>query len=407
MNKRQKLYCLRKLRGTAFLVFVCLLISCRQLSWAQSEAGAKSGDKTEAQNAVLPLSLRYDEPKTYPIGTKRSAILGDMKCGSDGTIFLPMVNDYTAVANAAKGAGPRPDRMQLFLVTGLTPSGNVVQFAHTDIPGLMNFVPEVRYFVSSSRVYTLEFADIYDPADPTKDLGRAHVILIYDYKGAYQGVIRLEPGLNPINIAAFPSGDLLVVSLDKFNQTTRLLIFDQAGRPVKELKLFDEDYALKLQPGDKEEKPPSPSDPAWTHLALAQWVQFGEDLLMSPMSPIQAHLPLIEISENGVVRSTNVTLPDNASISGIFESSDDKIYHVVASLPNQVQASKGEPLAPQKTSFTPTEIDDIYPVDGSILKRVKFNRGLMPACVRDNGYTFLWPRDDDGKLQTIRGTVIH
>lgn len=385
-----------------FPVFVCFLISCRLVSWAQSKADAKSGEETEAQNTDLPLSLRYEEPKTYPIGTKHSAIIGDLKCGSDGTIFLPMINDYTPLASEANGTGPRADRMDRFLVTGLTPSGNVVQFAHTDIPGLTNFVPEIRYFVSSSRVYTLESADIYDPADPTKDLGRAHVILIYDYKGAYQGVVRLEPGLNPVNIAAFPSGDLLVVSLDKLNQTTRLLIFDQAGRPVKELKLFDEDYALKLQLDDKAEKSVSASDPVWAHLALAHWVPFGENLLMSPSL---AHLPLVEISENGVVRSTNLTLPDNASISGIFESSD-KIYHVVASQPNHVQASKDDPPG-QKALFIATEIDDIYPGDGSILKRVKFNRSLIPACVRDDSYTFVWPREDDGKLQTIRGTVIH
>jgi len=72
-----------------------------------------------------------------------------------------------------------------------------------------------------------------------------------------------------------------------------------------------------------------------------------------------------------------------------------------------VQASKDDPLGPKRTFFIATEIDDIYPVDGSILKRVKFNRGLIPACVRDNSYTFVWPREDDGKLQTIRRTVIH
>ncbi len=402
MYKRHNVDCLRILTRTVFLLCICLLISCHLSGWAQSKGDAISGEKTDVQSTVLPLSLRYDEPKTYPIGTKHSAVIGDFKCGSDGTIFLPMINDYTPLASEANGTGPRVGRTGRFLVTGLTPSGNVVQFAHTDIPGLRNFVPEIRYFVSSSRVYTLESAEMYDPADPTKDLGRAHVILIYDYKGAYQGVVRLDPGPNPVNIAAFPSGDLLVVSLDKLNQTTRLLIFDQAGRPVKELRLFDEDYMLKLQLGDKAEKWPSPRDPAWDQLALAHWVPFGENLLMSPTL---AHLPLIEINENGVVRSTNVSLPDNASISGIFESSD-KIYHVVVSQPNQVQASKDDPPG-QKNGLFATEIDDIFPGDGSILKRVKFVRGLVPACIRDDSYTFVSPRGDDGKLQTIRGTVIH
>lgn len=400
MNHRISLRCDRKARGTGCFVLICLSVSCRLLLSAQTPDDVKPDKKANPQSTVLPLSLRYEDPKTYPIGTKQSAIIGDFKCGADGTIFLPMIDDATALANEAKGIGPPVDRMHRFLVTGLTPSGNVVQFAHTDIAGLRDFVPEIRYFVSASRVYTLERADIYDPADPTKDLGRAHVILIYDYKGVYQSAVRLEPGLNPINVAAFPSGDILVVSLDKLNQTTRLLIFDQAGRPVKELKLFDDDYALKLQLEDKADKSVTASDSAWTHLSLAHWVPFGENLLMSPsLGP----LPLIEISENGVVRSTALSLPDNALVSGIFESGDnDKVYHVVANVATPAPGGDG-----QKSLSIPSEIDDIHPGDGTILKRVKFARGLMPACVSDDTYTFVSPREDDGKLQVIRATAIH
>ena len=362
MNNPHKLHWMRILKGTVRPLCFCLLVSCRLLSLAQSTDHAELGEAKGLQNTVLPLGLRYDEPKTYPVGTKQSAMIADFKCGSDGTVFLQMLDDSTALNNEAKGTGPRIDRLHRFLVTGLTPSGNVVRFAKTDIPGLRNFVPDVRYFVSSSRVYTLESAEIYDPADPDKSLGRAHLILIYDYEGAYKGVVRLEPGTDPINIAAFPSGDILVVSLDKWNQTTRLLIIDQAGRHVKELKLFDDDYALKLQLSDQAETSDSVRESIWTHLALAHWVPFGENLLMSSN---RANLPLIEISENGVVRSTNVTLPDNASVSGIFESSD-KIYHVLASQVNQMQASANENDSPaQKTFFIPTEIDDIYPGDGT------------------------------------------
>ncbi len=232
------------------------------------------------------------------------------------------------------------------------------------------------------------------------------MILIYDYKGASQGVVRLEPGLNPINIAAFSSGDILVVSLDKLNQTTRLLIFDPAGRPVKELKLFDEDYASKLGLAEQGDAPDAGSGhkSLWNALALAHWMPFGENLLMSSN---QAHLPLIEINENGVVRSTNVILPDNTTIGGTFESSD-RIYHVLASATQVIQTQTSANASPAgQTFFTPTEIDDINPGDGTILKRVKFTRGLSPACVRDESYTFVSPRGDDGRLQTIRGTVVH
>jgi hypothetical protein len=183
---------------------------------------------------------------TYPAGTKQSAFFSDFKCGSDGTVFLPMFDDYSLMLEGANRIGHGASRVHEILLTGLTPSGDVVRFAYEGISGLRNFVPEMRYFLSGSRVYALEMADMFDPADPRKTLGRVHLILIYDYKGIYQGEIRLEAGLNPINIAAFNSGDVLVVSLDKLNQTTRLLIFDSSGRQLNELRLFDEDYLSTL-----------------------------------------------------------------------------------------------------------------------------------------------------------------
>ncbi len=166
MKKEHSLDCLRILRGTVFPVCICLLISCHPWFWAQSPADKKSGETADLQNTVLPLNLRYDEPKTYAVGTKQSVVIADFGCGGDGTVFLPMLADHTAWMNEANHTGPRVDRMHGILVTALTPSGDVVRFAPVEIAGLRNFFPERRYFVSSTRVYTLEAAEMYDPADP-------------------------------------------------------------------------------------------------------------------------------------------------------------------------------------------------------------------------------------------------
>ena len=331
-------------------------------------------------------------------------MIGDFKCGSDGTAFLPLLENAAQI-NARSHGELNPHSRLLFLLdlTALTPSGSLIRFTHGDMPGLRNFLPTLRYFVSSSRVYVLEYAEVYDPADSAKTLGRAYFILIYDYKGEFKGYVRLDPGLYPINIAAFPSGDILVVSLDQLNQTTRLMIVDEAGRPVKELKLFDEDYGLQLQRGEKGKTPHAVMESIQMQLALSKWVPFGDDLLMAPSL---ANLPLIEINENGVVRSINVTLPDHESrITGVI-TSNDGIYHVVASTPDPIKPSASNPPG-QKVGYFATEIDNIYPGDGSILSRAKFAHGLNPVCIDGDSYMFVSTRAEDGKLQTIRGTVIH
>lgn len=368
---------------------------------AQSKSRTRAAETTEPRDPVLPLSLRYDEPKTYPAGTNGSLIISDFRCGSDGTVFVQMFEDASALSRE----GLPVDRANT-LLHALTPSGDVVRFPYAQIPGFRRFLPTVRFFVSPSRVYTLERADIYDESDPKHTLGVAYVILVYDYKGAYRGFIRLEPGLNPLNIAAFPSGDVLVVSIDKLNQTTRLLIFDSAGRPVKELKLFDEDYMLKLQLAENAGKTGSSSNnEPWRKLALAEWVPFGENLLLGPTD---SRLPLIEINENGVVRSTNAVLSEG-SIFGALVGSSDKLYHLLVGRETRDQARipADASSASPSTGFMPEEIDDMTPGGSTLLKRVRFAPGLMPVCAQDDTYTFIAPRGEDGKLQLIRGTAVH
>lgn len=392
----------RALREGVLITGACLFFFYPPASSAQLPNHAKDGPRTDP----VPLSLRYDEPKIYPVGSKQSVIISDFRCGSDGTVFFPMIDDSRLLLKEMNGA--RIGRSLHILLTALTPSGDVIRFANQNIPNLRNIVPEVRYFVSSSRIYILERAERYDEADPKEFLGFVQIIQIYDYRGISQGVIELAPQLNPINIAAYPSGDVLVVSLDKLNQTTRLLIFDSAGRPVKELRLFDNDYMSNSPLAGTAENQNSAGGnlPSWSKLALSQWVPFGDDLLLAPnQSP---RLPLIEVNESGIVRVTTAAMPKDAVIGALL-SSDDRDYHILVGhlQPIPPVPSARVPQASQKSVFTANEIDDIFPGDGTVLKRVKFAHGLMPVCVRDDTYTFVTPRDEDGRLQLVRGTVIH
>ena len=396
----------RFVSGTIIAGYICLSLFGPLMSLAQSPPAEKvSDDAAQTENDLIPLELRYGAPKTYPTGAKRSIIFGNFKCGSDGTVFLPMMDDSTPLLNAAEHPGQTVDREHSAFVTALGPSGSVVRFLPGKIPGLRNFVPELRYFVSPSKVYTLEMAKICDESDPQKTLGRAHLIFIFDYKGAQQGVIRLDPELNAVNIAAFASGDLLVVSVNKWNQTTRLLILDSKGRRMDELSLFDEDYMQKLQPSVKEKKAdPEANERASRQLALSKWVPFGDNLLVAPTA---AQLPLIEVNENGIARTTTANLPRGVVIGALL-ASNDKVYHVLAGhlKPDDPQATEAGPPGAPGATFISDEIDDINPGDGTLLRRINFAHGLSPACAQDEHYTFITPREDDGKLQLIHGTVI-
>jgi len=124
----------------------------------------------------------------------------------------------------------------------------VVRFVPQNIPGYRNLFSLARYFVSDSGVYVLEMADKIDPSDYRKTIGRSYLIDVFDYKGKLEHTVFLEPGVNPFNLAAFESGDILVLSLDNLNHATRFLLFDPAGRPESELRLLDEDFGTRRKP---------------------------------------------------------------------------------------------------------------------------------------------------------------
>ena len=130
----------RFVRQAIIRAYLSLLLLGGLTAVAQSSEGKKQLDgPAQAETDSVPLELRYGEPKTYPVGTKRSIIIGDFKCGSDGTVFLPMMDDSTPLLNAAEHPGQTVDREHSAFVTALGPSGSVVRFLPGKIPGLKKF----------------------------------------------------------------------------------------------------------------------------------------------------------------------------------------------------------------------------------------------------------------------------
>lgn len=117
---------------------------------------------------------------------------------------------------------------------------------------------------------------------------------------------------------------------------------------------------------------------------------------------------MLEISERGVVRSTTVALPKGASIGTLLPSNEKKLNVVAGhfeTVPMRSSTSSGS--GSEASIFKDDEIEVIDPNDGSVLRRIKFAQGLMAVCEQDETYTFVSPRDEDGKLQIVRGTVVH
>ena len=363
---------------------------------AQSTGANAQASLAVRTDASLPplLKLHYDDPVTFSVGTKTSAILSDFKCDADGSVFVPMAEDLSRTDPHA--AGPS------FVIVGLTSSGDVVKFAPQPIPGYRNLLSLARYFVSSSNVYLLEMADKIDPMDSRKVTGRSRLIQIFDHKGQLTQTIVLDPGIDPLNLAAFETGEILLLSPDTLNKTTRLLLIDEAGRPESELSLFDNDFASQLDIAAKYRNGEALS----RVLATASLEPRGQNLLLTTS---QVNFPVLELNQHGLVRATKLALPPGTTVQSILPSDDGLLHALIGSFlsrssPHSTPGS--DSAAGESKVFSPTQIDVFYPQDGSLLRRISLTVGPMPVCAIKDRYTFLAPREEDGKLQVIHATSI-
>lgn len=363
---------------------------------AQGPPASKSADVQTATSVPTPLKLHFGDPVTFPLGSKQSAFLADFKCDMGGSIYLPMVDD---VSQFASQSGPS-QVFPILMITALTPSGSVVRYTPQVVAGYRNIVPLLRYFVSKSSVYVLAMADKFDPIDNRKIIGRSRLIEVFSHKGELTRTIILDPDLDPINIAAFETGELLIFSLDRLNHTIRLFLLDSAGRRESELSLFDNDFAKKLDLAAKTKDGEALSKA----LAVASIIPKGENLLLDAS---RANLPVLELNRHGVVRALTLALPPGTVLQSLLLSDDGLLHALVGELrpvPPPSNTASEEPSPSETQALFPTEIDEFYPQDGSLSRRISLEPGPVPVCAMRGSYVFSAPREEDGKLQMILAT---
>jgi hypothetical protein len=294
-------------------------------------------------------------------------------------------------------------------IIALTPSGGVVRFSPRAVNGYRDVLSLARYYVSPSYVYLVAMGDKIDPEHSQNVIGRSRFIQVFKHNGDFVQTLVLEPDVNPVNLAAFPSGDIVLFDVDKLNHTTRLHLLDSAGRSESELGLFDNDFAAKLAAPGKNQSGSSANDDKPKLLMLlstANVISRGDNLLLTAS---RANLPTLELNQHGVVRAISLALPAGTVSFALLPSHDAFLHAVVGNL--RSLPSSGIPSPPEDTSdeprgFFPTEIDEFYPQDGSLARRVAMEPGPMPVCAINGSYTFLVPRGQDGKLQLLHATPV-
>ena len=265
------------------------------------------------------------------------------------------------MANDASGLPPQAVGSSIMIV-GLTPSGNVVRFIPQPVSGYRNLISLFRYFVSEFYVYVLELGDKIDPADLQRVSGRSRIIQAFDYKGQLAQSIVLDPDIVPLNFAVFESGEILILSADRDNQSTRLLLLDARGRLESQLSLFDNDFASQLDLAAKGQ-----NKTLSTVLAVSSFAPHGEYLLLTATG---MNFPVLELNQHGLVKATKLALPPGVTVRSLLPSDDGLLRVVVGTMRSMPLSASASGSPPTGEFLFPSEIDEFYPQDGSLVRRI-------------------------------------
>jgi len=334
--------------------------------------------------------FQLGDPVTLPIGGSNSPVSALFGCTADGSVFLQVAT--------LPGDGSTNADLALYQVRSPT---DVVRFDPRQALSYSAISPITRYFPGESEVIGLAEGKPVDHGVESASSSKAlvEVLLTFDRKGALRSASPVDPQMRPEQIAAFDSGDLLLIGWDELRRTTALEVTDSAGIPKRQIHLADNDPAEKSNVAES--------------LITLRVYPYGKNLLLMPQD---TRRPILEINEFGVVHTYRLHIPKGYE-RGLPVSLDRRQWNF-----RMLAEQSGTESAPesQTPSTSPASsiglgalqtkqgaILSFDPDDGNVLRQVVLPaNGFQPACETNGEFTFLGARAGDGKLQLARGVIV-
>ena len=330
------------------------------------------------QYPVPTVMLSFGSPQPTPLGKKGSVMLGNTTCTPDGALFMMMM------------AVPPATEMD-YALHSLTGATEDVRYAASPVPGYKGVSLGPDYFAGDNGVAILGGAVSLDNPMAEDKRGKwVNLALIYDRKGTLEHAVPIPQDVDAKSIGMYGSGDLLVITKDSVRNRLRLLVLDKDGDIKSELSLFDYDYDAGQVTGKKR-----PLAKVLDGADLIQMVPDGDNLLLVPTSTAAT---VIEVNEQGVVRTTDLQLPPGYLIHSLL--SVNGAYWTVSTY-GDAKIDK------DSVDLRNGPIFQFNSFDGSLLRRIdapeKLNNNII--CAHDGEFTAMTTDKDTGRLEMLSGSV--
>jgi hypothetical protein len=266
-------------------------------------------------------SLDFSDAERFWSDLPTDLFWGPAGCASDGSIYIYSVLDVRAQNPLIENTP-----MQLEVIE---PSGRVQTFDSTLIDDLTNLTPSRSYDVGENDVDFLVSAIAKKNFAPDPQGKPSHFVARFNREGQYQGATELLlPKLNPLKLAAYPNGDLLIFAADESSHAARLLRYSLQGRKAT---LFEPDapfatindavplpFPKNMRPS-KEEVEKAQLDGA---VLNTQMVHLRDAILLLQMN---AGSPLFETYANGSIRTIDLPKVEGFTADSLIPS-DAMLY---------------------------------------------------------------------------------
>ena len=334
--------------------------------------------------------LEFSKPKTIANIGADAAYLENFRCADDGSAYM-FVNGTVSGTNADT------DRQNLPAFLGVHPDGTVTSFPWWSVPEFSSMSMPQSVFVGNEHVYVLVRGRRISKEQERTPL--SPVILKYDMAGNLLDTIAPGEDRNALVLGVFPSGHILFISEDRLNHRMALDLHDEHGVFIRDLRLNKDDFlerAAQLPTALRGTGSYSPI----TLIAMSELVPSDGHLLLVPL--YSSGLPIVELSEDGVVSSITPHLPNGNVIEGLILVRTSTI----AIQPGKVLQS-GNPTVDAQGKFmgVPTEplpqITLISRANGEIVKEFDLGSAdVEPECESAGVFRFL-TSDRQPRLQLV------
>jgi len=405
------------MRATYVAVWLVVGVS----SWGQSEtrkvpspapSHEMAGQSKTSQDQPIPDSAaaeKQDDIPAYslefqvqekPSGDVAASpfIVLPVRCASDGTLFLNMINPPSA---GNKSYDPLQQT-----VFSVSPKGTNSFSIHA-----ASDLDDVRFIAmdaDDSKVAFLVVARRKDQENissaslsPGVTVRKKSYIALFDRNGSYKKSVEVGVDYGPSDLAILPSGEFVVFGYDSVNSAVRVSLLGSSGELIRSIPLSDD---MVSNPALKEAETGSMHErvQALSRSGIGSW-RFararGKALLYQPGSGAL----VLEIGEGGAKREVPLTVPQGYSLDAFLPASDLWI----------ARYKRNDLLKSGEFDANPVSKDlqlyELNPGDGSLRYRMDLGIdnavGIFGIACEGDGEFISYRMDKNSKLVLLKATA--